>query len=132
MYKALLPLKLLADADMAIFGSKLIFYTFCPSCLITFPRHWAKERVVRKTSSPVCVTGMSSLLGEGECSAVMASEFAVRHREVPGNRGGPTGSLELRGKIGSRRGPKYPRRTLAGKRRGREKRGKGRLGVGLK
>jgi len=104
MCKALLPLKLLADADMEVFGSKLIFCIFCPT--LFKKRHWAKERVVRKISSPGLVAGMPYLCWAKESvAAVTVSESAVRYREVPGDRGGPTGSLELRVRIGSRRGP---------------------------
>jgi len=95
-------------------------------------RTTGQKRVVRKISSPGRVAGMPYLYwAKGSVAAVLASESAVRYREVQSNRGGPTGSLGLRGRRGSRRGPKYPRRTLAGKRRGREKKGRGQLGVGL-
>jgi len=103
-----------------------------PSVQQTFQRHWAKERVVRKISSQGRVAGMSYICWAKESVAtVLASESTVRYREVQGDRGGHTGSLGLRGRRENWSSPKYPRRTLAGKRRAREKKGKSRLGVGL-
>jgi len=56
------------------------------------------------------------------------ASLPVCYREVQGDRR-PAGSLELHGRRGSRRGLKYPRSTLVGKRWGRGKKGKGRLKV---
>jgi len=96
MCKALLSLKLLADAyNWQFLGRNLHFIFSVLPLQKTFPRHRAKERVLRKISSPGRVADMPSLLGEGECSAVMASESAIRYMKVPGDRGGHTGSLEL-------------------------------------
>jgi len=96
MRKALL----LADADSWQFLGRNLYFVFSALPVQkTFPRHWAKERVVRKILSPGRVVGMPYLSwAKGSIAAVMASKSAVRYWEVLGDRGGPTGSLEPCGK----------------------------------
>jgi len=49
---------------------------------------------------------------KGSVAPVLASELASFHYQEVQHDRGPTGSLELRGRKGSRKGTKYPRRTL--------------------
>jgi len=102
MCKALLPLKLLADAEDWQFLGKTKF-KFCIFCRRRPPspfkkrfratgqkRERERERIVRKISFPDRVAGMSYLCwSKGSVSTDLASESAVRNREVQGDRGRP-------------------------------------------
>jgi len=60
----------------------------------TFPRHWVKEKVVRKISSLGRISDMPSLLGVGVFCGY-GERVCISLPEVPGDRGGLIGNLEL-------------------------------------
>jgi len=71
----------------------------------------------RKILSPRTVAGVPMFADRrqraGNIAPVLASEADIDYQEVQCDRG-PTGSLELHGRRGGQKGPKYPRRTLVG------------------
>jgi len=76
------------------------------------------------------ITGASELgiWAKRSVALLWQGELPVHYRGVQYDRG-PTESLELHKRKGSRKGPKYPRTTLVGKSGGRGKKSKGRLGL---
>jgi len=94
---------------------------------------------VRKISSPQRVASVSNLyhsrslgarnMGYGECCSGFGKRVCPF---IPGKSSmtrGPTGSLELHGRRGSRKDPKYPRRIWLEKRWDRGEKDEGRLEV---
>jgi len=84
-------------------------------------RNLAGEGVVRKNSSPQRVASVSNLCNNrrqkhgqrGVLLRFWQASLPIYFREIQHDRG-PTGSLELPGRRGSRKDPKYPRRILVG------------------
>jgi len=86
-------------------------------------RNLEGEEVVRKNSSPQRVASVSNLCNsrnQGQAAWVTGNvapfgqaSLPVHFREVQHDRGS-TGSLELHGRRGSRKDPKYPRRIFVG------------------